>query len=175
VGGSGPTVEIFSNRVEFTNPGTPLIDIRRFIGQRPPSRNEALASFLTRVGISEERGSGWEKIATEVELNQLPAPRISADAQHTKVALFAPRLFSEMSRSERVEAVYLHTALRYVSGEATTNSSLRIRFGIAEQNSAQASRLLADAMDEGLIVIEDESAGTRLRRYIPFWAVAEIA
>ncbi|MGN6126783.1 MAG: ATP-binding protein [Humibacter sp.] len=174
LGGSRPIVEIFSNRVEFTNPGVPLIDVRRFIGQRPPSRNEAVAAFMTRARISEERGSGWEKIATEVELNQLPAPKISADAQHTKVALYAPRPFSEMSRSERIEAVYLHTALRFVSGEATTNSSLRERFAISEQNSAQASRLLADAVEAGLILIEDASAGNRLRRYIPFWAT-EIA
>lgn len=174
LGGSGPMVEIFSNRIEFTNPGIPLIDVRRFIGQRPPSRNEALASFMTRAGISEERGSGWEKIATEVELNQLPAPRISVDAQHTKITLYAPRPFSEMSRSERVEAVYLHTALRHVSGEATTNSSLRERFGISEHNSAQVSRLLGDAVEAGLILIEDESAGNRLRRYVPFW-VADVS
>jgi predicted HTH transcriptional regulator len=172
--GSGPMVEVFENRIEFTNPGVPLIDVRRFIGQRPPSRNEALASFMTRAGISEERGSGWEKIATEVELHQLPAPKISVDAQHTKVSLYAPRPFAEMSRSERTEAVYLHTTLRYVSGEATTNASLRERFGIAEQNSAQASRLLADAVEAGLIVIEDPAAGNRLRRYLPFWAADDI-
>jgi len=171
LGGSGPMIEIFSNRIEFTNPGVPLIDVRRFIGQRPPSRNEALASFMTRAGISEERGSGWEKIATEVEVHRLPAPRVTADAHHTKVVLYAPRAFGDMSRSERTEAVYLHAALRFVSGEATTNASLRERFGIAEQNSAQASRLLADAVDAGLIVIEDPAAGNRLRRYLPFWAV----
>jgi len=170
IGGSGPIVEIFTNRIEFTNPGVPLIDVRRFIGQRPPSRNEALASFMTRVGISEERGSGWEKIATEVELHQLPAPRIVADADHTKVTLYAPRAFADMSRAERSEAVYLHTALRYVSGEPTTNTTIRARFGIAEQNSSQASRLLSDALDAGLILIEDPEAGPRMRRYVPFWA-----
>lgn len=169
IAGSGPIIEIFSNRIEFTNPGVPLIDVRRFIGQRPPSRNEALASFMTRVGISEERGSGWEKIAVEVEMNQLPAPKISADSHHTKVTLYAPRPFAEMSRSERIDAVYLHTALRYVSGEPTTNASIRTRFGIAEQNSSQASRLLADALDAGLILIEDPGAGPRSRRYVPFW------
>lgn len=173
VAGSGPIVEIFTNRIEFTNPGVPLIDVRRFIGQRPPSRNETLASFMTRAGISEERGSGWEKIATEVERHQLPAPKIVADANHTKVTLYAPRPFAETSRAERIEAVYLHTALRYVSGEPTTNASVRSRFGIAEQNSSQASRLLGDAVDAGLIVVEDAEAGPRRRRYVPFWAVNE--
>lgn len=108
---------------------------------------------MTRAGISEERGSGWEKIAAEVEKGQLPAPKIAAEASHTKVTLYAPRPFAEMSRADRIEAVYLHTALRHVSGEPTTNASIRLRFGIAEQNSSQASRLLGGATDAGLILV----------------------
>lgn len=168
--GTGPMVEVFANRVEFTNPGLPIIDIRKFLGPRPPSRNEALASFMTRAHISEERGSGWEKIATQVELHQLPAPRITTDAEHTKVTLFARRTFAEMTANERVEAVYLHSALRFVSSETTTNSSVRARFGIAEGNSAQVSRVLADAVASGLLVIEDPNVGSKSRRYLPFWA-----
>lgn len=38
-------VEVFSDRVEITNPGTPLIDPQRFIDMPPHSRNEALASL----------------------------------------------------------------------------------------------------------------------------------
>ncbi|MGP4691227.1 ATP-binding protein [Agrobacterium cavarae] len=37
-------VEVFSDRVEITNPGTPLIDPQRFIEMPPRSRNGALAS-----------------------------------------------------------------------------------------------------------------------------------
>ena len=29
--GTGPTIEIFSNRIEITNPGLPLVDIKRII------------------------------------------------------------------------------------------------------------------------------------------------
>jgi predicted HTH transcriptional regulator len=170
IGGSGPMIEIFPNRIEFTNPGEPLISVRRFVGARPPSRNEALASFMTRARISEERGSGWEKIATQVELHQLPAPKITVEAQHTRVTVFGPRSFAEMTRDERVDAVYLHAQLRQASGEPTTNSSVRERFRIPDSNSAQVSRVLRDALDSGLLVLEDETVGAKSRRYLPFWA-----
>ncbi|SIR95483.1 ATP-binding protein [Microbacterium sp. RURRCA19A] len=170
VTGSGPMIEVFPNRIEFTNPGEPLISVRRFLGGRPPSRNEALASFMTRARISEERGSGWEKIATEVELHQLPAPKITVEAGHTKVTVFGPRSFAEMTRDERVDAIYLHAQLRHASGEPTTNSSARERFRIPDANSAQISRVLRDALAAGLLVIEDPTVGAKSRRYLPFWA-----
>lgn len=173
IGGSGPMIEIFPNRIEFTNPGEPLISVRRFLGARPPSRNESLASFMTRARISEERGSGWEKIATEVELHQLPAPKISVESQHTKVTVFGPRTFAEMTRDERVDAVYLHAQLRHASAEPTTNSSVRERFRIPDANSAQVSRVLRDALDSGLLVLEDETVGAKGRRYLPFWSKEE--
>ena len=46
--GAGPTAEIFSDRMEITNPGRPLIDPLRFIDEPPRSRNEALASVMRR-------------------------------------------------------------------------------------------------------------------------------
>ena len=43
--GTGPMVEIFSDRMEVTNPGKPLVKAERFLDSPPRSRNEALASF----------------------------------------------------------------------------------------------------------------------------------
>lgn len=45
VTGAGPMVEIFSDRMEITNPGVPLVDVSRLLDSPPRSRNEALASF----------------------------------------------------------------------------------------------------------------------------------
>lgn len=59
--GTGPMIEIFDNRIEITNPGKPLIDIKRFLDEPPRSRNESLASFMRRINICEERGSGIDK------------------------------------------------------------------------------------------------------------------
>jgi len=40
-----------------------------------------------------------------------------------------------------------------------TNTTLRERFGIADQNAADAFRLLKEAVEAGAIVIENSSVG----------------
>jgi ATP-dependent DNA helicase RecG len=62
MGGVSPMVEIFEDRIEVTNPGIPLVDTQRFVDTPPRSRNEGLASLMRRIGICEERGSGWDKV-----------------------------------------------------------------------------------------------------------------
>jgi predicted HTH transcriptional regulator len=168
--GAGPMVEIFENRVEITNPGAPLVDTQRFVDTAPKSRNEALASLMRRIGICEERGSGWDKVVSQTELYQLPAPLPEATEDHTRVVLFAPRPLSKMDRADRVRAVYLHACLRYVNREHMTNSSVRDRFGIEPQNIATASRLIREAVEAGYIVPYDPNAAPKLMRYLPIWA-----
>lgn len=60
--GNSVMIEIYSNRLEVTNPGEPLVDTDRFLDTPPKSRNEILASFMRRINICEERGSGIDKI-----------------------------------------------------------------------------------------------------------------
>ena len=50
-----------------------------------------------------------------------------------------------------------------------TNSSLRHRFGIEAKNAAIASRLIRDALEAGLVVLENEAAAKSERRYLPWW------
>lgn len=173
--GSGPMVEIFDDRIEFTNPGKPLIDTQRFVDTPPRSRNEALASLMRRFRICEERGSGIDKVVFEVEFFQLPAPIFEAPEASTRTVLFAHKPLSDMGREDRVRACYLHSCLRYVMRKPMTNASLRKRLGIDEKNIAMASRLLREAVRSGLIVIADPEAGTRIRSYLPFWAASEPA
>lgn len=94
--GTGPLIEIFSDRMEITNPGIPLIDTLRFIDEPPQSRNEKLASIMRRVNICEERGSGIDKVIFNVEVFQLPAPDFRVTSNHTVAVLFGPREFSEL-------------------------------------------------------------------------------
>ena len=167
--GTGPMIELFESRLEVTSPGIPLVDPSRFIDAPPRSRNEALASMMRRIGICEERGSGWDKIGFEIEFHQLPAPLIEMPESHTRVVMFSPKPLREMSKEERVRAVYLHACLRYVSHEHMTNSSIRSRFGIETQNSATASRLIGEAVEAGLVVPYDVTASRKLMRYVPSW------
>lgn len=170
VQGSSLTIEIFDNRMEITNPGTPLIEINRFVDHPPISRNEKLASLMRRIGICEERGSGFDKVVFETEYYQLPAPEIEVYDNHTKVTLYSHKTYSEMSKEDRLRACYLHACLKRVNREFLTNSSLRERFNIESKNSSMISRLLKDACDSGWIKLAEEFSGDKNRRYVPFWA-----
>lgn len=168
--GAGPMIEIFDRRLEISNPGEPLIDTRRFLDTQPRSRNEKLASLMRRLKICEERGTGIDKVVDAVESYELPAPLFEKPPGFTRASLFAHKPLREMDREERLHACYMHACLRYVTQQPMTNSSLRTRFGIADKNASTASRILSDAVDEGLIVVADPAAGPRLRRYLPTWA-----
>ena len=166
--GTSPMIEIFSDRVEITNPGTPLIEPIRFIDQPPCSRNEALASFMRRINICEERGSGIDKVINSVEVFQLPAPLFKVTNNNTQAILFAYKKFANMDKEDRIRACYQHTCLKFVSNEQMTNSSLRKRFSIESKNSSMASRIITDTINAGLIKAQDPHS--KSRKYIPFWA-----
>jgi len=161
-------VEVFADRMEITNPGLPLIDTLRFIDEPPQSRNETLAGLMRRMGICEERGSGIDKVISQVEVFQLPAPDFRTTAKHTVAVLFGPREFSDMDSQDRIRACYQHACLWYVSGKQMTNASLRQRLNIEKKNYPMASRIIRDAIDSGLIRRAD---GQRKgAKYVPFWA-----
>jgi len=168
--GAGPMMEIFATRVEITNPGPPLVSPDRFLDKAPRSRNEALASIMRRAGISEERGSGVDKIVAAVESRQLPAPIFEAHEEFTRALLFARKELKEMTRAERVHACYLHACLRYIEHDPMTNSSLRTRFGIAGHNVPVASRIAREAVEDRLIKPHDPDQGRKYAKYIPHWA-----
>ena len=168
--GTSPMIEIFNDRMEITNPGIPLIDKERFIDHPPVSRNEKLASFMRRVGVCEERGSGYDKVVAQTENYQLPAPEIEIYNDQTKVFLFAHKEFAKMSKEDRQRACYLHACLKRVNREYMTNSSLRERFNIAPNNSSMISRLLKETCENGLIKISEDSTSDKNRKYLPFWA-----
>lgn len=168
--GTGIMVEIFSDRMEISNPGSPLIDIDRFVDHPPISRNEMMAAFMRRIGVCEERGSGFDKIIAQVELFQLPAPEIDVFESHTKVTLFAYKEYADISKEERIWACYMHTCLKQVNREYVTNASLRERFRVEKKNSSMISRLLNETVERGLIKLVDENAGDRGKKYMPYWA-----
>jgi predicted HTH transcriptional regulator len=168
--GTGPMVEIFAGRMEITNPGLPLVQTDRFLDSPPRSRNETLASFMRRIGVCEERGSGIDKVVFQTELFQLPAPLFEVMEQHTRATLFAHRELREMDKTDRIRACYLHACLRYVQRDYMTNTTLRERFGINKENSSIASRIIRDTIEADLIRCHDETVGSRGRKYVPKWA-----
>lgn len=169
--GTGPMVEIFDDRLEISNPGLPLIDTLRFIDHSPRSRNEALADLMRRLGICEERGSGFDKVIHEMEQFHFPAPDIRTDTTHTRVVLFGQRELTKMERKDKVRACYQHRCLLHLSNQVMTNATLRERFRITEDDYTVTSRIIRETVKEGLIKLAEAAGKSRKHaRYVPFWA-----
>lgn len=167
--GTGPLIEVFENRVEVTNSGTPLVDIMRIVDNPPKSRNEKLASLMRRLNMCEELGRGWDRMVISCELQKLPAPRIQIYQESTKVSLFSHLDFTNIPMEDKIWATYLHACIKYIEGNALTNSSLRERFGVAESSSGSISRLIKEVLKNKLIKPIDPNTAPRYMKYIPIW------
>lgn len=170
ISGTGPMVEVFSDRIEIVNPGKPLIDVLRFIDHPPRSRNEDIAAFMRQINICEERGSGIDKVIHAVELFQLPPPDFKVSGNNTISILYADKPLSAMSREEKIRACYQHTVLQHVSNERMTNASLRERFDIADQNYPMASKIIGETIKADLIRLYDTAVSNKNRSYVPIWS-----
>jgi ATP-dependent DNA helicase RecG len=170
--GTGPMIEIFDDRLEITNPGLPLIDTQRFLDSPPKSRNEKLASLMRRFGICEERGSGVDKVVSQTEYYQLPAPLFEIPNGFTKAILFAHKEFDDMSKEDRIRACYLHACLQFVNRQKMTNKSLRERFGLEEDKVSVVTRVINATVDARLITNSSSSESRRDTSYVPYWSVS---
>jgi ATP-dependent DNA helicase RecG len=167
--GTGITVEIYEDRIEVTNPGLPILPVDRFIDENQ-SRNERFADALRQLNICEERGHGMDAVVSEIEVHQLPPYQCRLGTRHTTVLLSRYKQLKDLTPDERIYAVYQHCCLRFVTNQITNNESIRARFKIEKQNSATASRLLAEAVEAGKIRPGDPNAANKLMRYVPYWA-----
>ncbi len=168
--GTAPVVEIFENRIEVTNPGTPLVDVMRIIDNPPKSRNEKLASLMRRLKMCEELGRGWDRMVLSCEAQFLPAPRIEVFQENTKVTLFSEMEFRNIPMEDKLWSCYLHACLMYVQGDALTNKSLRERFNVMESSAGSISRLIKEVVNDGKIKPLDPTTAKRYMKYIPSWA-----
>ena len=168
VSGSTLMVEVFINRIEITNPGTPLINVLEFLNHIPVSRNEAIAATMQSFNFCERQGSGIDRVVEECEKHQLPAPDFIRGDNYTQAILYAPRPLREMDRRDKIRACYQHACLKHANGQQMTNQSFRERMGIAEKNYSIASRIIAETIEEGLIQPYDpENKSKKHAKYIP--------
>ena len=170
ISGTAPMIEMFANRMEITNPGLPLVKTDRFLDSPPKSRNEGIASFMRRIGVCEERGSGVDKVVIQTEIYQLPAPVFETTDEHTRAILFSHKELKEMDKADKIRACYMHAGLRYIQRDFMTNSTLRERFGIEGKNSAIASRIIKETLEAEMVYPFDPKASRKFMKYIPWWA-----
>lgn len=172
ISGTGPMVDVYSDRIAITNPGTLLPGKRldRLIGTTPESRNEKLASSFRRFHICEERGTGFQKIVQAIELFGMPPLRITPEENTFSVTLSAPRKFADMETSERIEACYQHAVLQYLSSQTLTNTTLRERFKLHDKQRNSITNLIGEAVSAGRIRRKDANSSNKFAEYIPYWA-----
>ena len=85
--------------------------------------------------------------------------------------MYSPRKFSEMSQDERIEAVYQHSVIQFLSNSSLTNNSLRERLRMTTHQRPQISLLIKQAVELGKIKQEDpNNNSTKFSKYVPFWA-----
>ncbi len=171
VTGSQIIVEIFSDRVVMTNPGSPLNDVNRFIDLPPRSRNEDLAQSLLLLNICERRGSGVDRAIEAVEAAFLPPPKFTKGEFFTRVFIYGAQKLSAMSKQDKIRACYQHCCLLHENNKEMTNQSVRERFEIDKNNYPIASRIINDTLGAGLIKVADpENVSRKLASYIPYYA-----
>jgi ATP-dependent DNA helicase RecG len=168
--GSSVMIELYSGRIEISNPGIPPIEVNRFIDEHN-SRNEVLADKMRLMGLCEEKGSGVDKVIGAAEYFQLPAPDFRAGQTRTTAVLFAHQEFGEMSKSDRIRACYQHCCLLYVHNQKMSNQTLRERFKLPDSKQVIASQIINATKEAGLVKPDvTETQSSRYARYPPYWA-----
>ncbi len=169
--GSTPLVEVFQDRIEISNPGRSLIPTDRFIDHPPKSRNEKLSDKLRRMKICEKRGSGVDRAIFEIELSQLPAPKIENRDDGVRVTIYSHKDLKNLTKEEQCRACYIHSCIQHViENDGLTNGSLCRRLGIQEKNKAMASRIIKSTMERGWIKpFDPENRSNRYAKYLPYW------
>lgn len=100
-----------------------------------------------------------------------PAIRIEKGEYFTRASLFPLVKYTEMSKSDKVQACYQHTCLLYENGMELTNASLRMRLDMNKNNSAGASRIISDTVEAGLIKLSDKAPESKkYSSYVPYYA-----
>lgn len=169
ISGSAPIIEIYSDRMEVSNPGNSLIEIDRMIDERR-SRNETLASILRNLGLCEERGGGLDKALIAIEENHLPGLSVRSSEQSMRVIIYGPKPFSELSKAEKQNACFYHCVLRWISHDYMSNTTLRDRFSLPQEEYQTASTIISDSIKARRIKPAELNQGKRNAKYVPYWA-----
>jgi predicted HTH transcriptional regulator len=167
--GVAPTIELYEDRIEVSNPGGSLVEADRLLDERR-SRNAKLASLMRDLGLCEERGGGLDKALAALEAVELPAPEFIVSETGMRVVLFGPRPFSSLSKKERMRAAYFHCVLRWLTHDYMSNATLRKRFGLRDEEYQAVSGIISESVKTGRIVPADVNQGRRNARYIPYFA-----
>ncbi len=167
------TINIFSDRIEITNPGglLPDISVDRLIDHPSKTRNEVLADLMRKLRFVEEEGTGYDKVVTAIEFKGLPPVKWRQERDYFCAILYMPKQYNDMDRAERIEAVFQHACLNFVENKKTTNHSIRKRFKFDNEESTKVTRLIKECIKENRVrCANKEDTIKKNWHYVPYWA-----
>ena len=166
--GARPTIEIYKNRIEISNPGNSLVPASEIIQSIPKSRNEMMSDVMRRLYICEKRGSGIDRSIQAIEDLQLPGIKFENFEVSFLSIIYSHKDYETLSTEEKLLACEQHVILSYIKQEYANNESLRKRFGIPKNKNYVISKLVKLAKDKMLINNADPDNYSRKHvRYIP--------
>jgi len=158
--GSKVIIKMFSNSIEFYNPGTlpEGITPENITGEQH-SRNPTIAAVLAKVEYIEELGEGWDKIIKEHQEHPLSPnpPEIQSSEHSTTVTIFSTKEnFEEEKEVELNERQ--REALEYIEKHGkVTNREYR---NINDVSRQTAKRDLSDLVEKEILKQKGEGRGT---------------
>ncbi len=166
-----PTVEIFPDRIEFTNPGPLPMEALRIADAAPLPRNPQLSQLAKQLNLTgTTHYTGWLNVIDTLDQAKLPAPSIESIGTTTRATLYLPLPYREQSPEARRRACYWHACAQYQHGASATNASIRERFDLPATSAAQVSRLLRDCVTAGILRPARARSSKRNTSYLPYWA-----
>jgi len=131
-------IKIFSDRIEFYNPGGLPSEITpENITEKQYSRNPVIAKILSKIEYIEELGEGWNKIIDEHKSHPLKPqyPSIKSDNESIKITLYSTKeKFEEeklLSLSERQKKI-----LKYLKNNNVITRSVCMKLlGVSKDTS----------------------------------------
>lgn len=128
--GARITIELFTDRVEITNPGGLVSAISpKDFGTKSHSRNPLIFGLFERIDMVEQIGSGISRIRDEIEKSGLPSPEFLTEGMFT--VIFKRRV-KEQQRKTREKTREKIVRLIQENGNITTNE-LAFEIGITEK------------------------------------------
>ncbi|MCL2132648.1 MAG: ArsR family transcriptional regulator [Lentimicrobiaceae bacterium] len=77
--GAKTMIEIYDDRVEISNPGSLLVDLKSDFGKKSITRNPLIFGLFTRMNLVEQVASGIPRMRDEMREAGLPEPTFSTD------------------------------------------------------------------------------------------------